>query len=50
MAPLADDEAHFVRFRITGLGEIPAPWPTGSDGTRREGETAWIYLNEIIVR
>ena len=48
--PLAGDEARFVRVRITGLGEVPAPWPTGPDGARREGETAWIYLDEIIVR
>ena len=43
-------EARFVRVRITGLGEVPAPWPTGPDGARYEGETAWIYLDEIIVR
>ena len=43
-------EARFVRVRVTGLGEVPSPWPTGPDGARREGETAWIYLDEIIVR
>ncbi len=48
--PLDGTPARFVRVRITGLGEIPAPWPTGPDGARREGETAWIYLDEIIVR
>lgn len=48
--PLAGETARFVRVRITGLGEVPAPWPTGPDGARREGETAWIYLDEIIVR
>ena len=48
--PLGGDEARFVRVRITGLGEVPAPWPTGPDGARREGETAWVYLDEIIVR
>ena len=47
---LEGDEARFVRIRVTGLGETPAPWPTGPDGARREGETAWIYLDEIIVR
>ena len=48
--PLDGGEARFVRVRITGLGEVPAPWPTGPDGARYEGETAWIYLDEIIVR
>ena len=48
--PLAGDEARFVRVRVTGLGEVPSPWPTGPDGARREGETAWVYLDEIIVR
>ncbi len=47
---LEGGEARFVRVRITGLGEVPAPWPTGPDGARYEGETAWIYLDEIIVR
>ena len=48
--PLPRESARFLRIRITGLGEVPAPWPTGPDGARREGETAWIYLDEIIVR
>ena len=48
--PLDGGEARFVRVRITGLGEVPAPWPTGPDGARYEGRTAWIYLDEIIVR
>ena len=47
---LEGGETRFVRVRITGLGEVPAPWPTGPDGARYEGETAWIYLDEIIVR
>ena len=47
---LSGESARFLRLRITGVGEIPAPWPTGPDGTRREGRTAWIYLDEIIVR
>ena len=50
LVPLPGDEARFLRVRITGLGEVPAPWPTGPDGARREGQTAWIYLDEIIVR
>ena len=48
--PLAGEAARFVRVRISGLGAVPAPWPTGPDGARREGETAWVYLDEIIVR
>ena len=50
IVPLAGEETRFVRVRITGLGEVPAPWPTGPDGARLDGETAWIYLDEIIVR
>ena len=37
-------------LRITGVGEVPAPWPTGPHGARRAGGTARIYLDEIIVR
>ena len=48
--PLSGRDARFVRVRITGLGEVPHDWPTGPDGARREGQTAWIYLDEIIVR
>ena len=32
-----------VRVRIAGLGTVPAGWPS-------EGETAWTYVDEIIVR
>ena len=45
--PLA---GRFLRLRITGVGEVPALWPTGPQGARREGRTAWTYLDEIIVR
>ncbi len=47
---LTGASARTLLVRITGVGEIPAPWPTGPDGARRDGETAWIYLDEIIVR
>ena len=50
IVPLAGEETRFVRVRIAGLGEVPDPWPTGPDGARREGEIAWIYVDEIIVR
>ncbi len=42
--------ARYVRLTITALGVVPAPWPTGPDGARREGRLAWTYLDEIIVR
>ncbi len=42
--------ARFVRMRITGQGPVPHDWPTGPDGARREGELAWIYLDELVVR
>ncbi len=39
-----------LRLRIRALGPVPAPWPTGPDGARREGMLGWTYLDEIIVR
>lgn len=35
--------ARFLRVRITGLGTIPRGWPGA-------GETAWTYVDEVIVR
>ncbi len=42
--------ARLLRLAIRALGPVPAPWPTGPDGARREGELAWTYVDEIIVR
>lgn len=42
--------ARYLRLEVTAVGPVPAPWPTGPDGARYEGELAWTYLDEIIVR
>ena len=41
--PVAADGVRAVRVRIAGFGTVPAGWPS-------EGETAWTYVDEIIVR
>ena len=41
--PVAGAGVRAVRVRIAGLGTVPAGWPS-------EGETAWTYVDEIIVR
>ena len=41
--PVVSDGARFLRVRIVGLGIIPREWPRG-------GETAWTYVDEVIVR
>ncbi|MYG22305.1 MAG: hypothetical protein F4068_07450 [Gemmatimonadetes bacterium] len=41
--PVAAELARGVRVRIEALGRVPRDWPSA-------GETAWTYVDEIIVR
>ena len=41
--PVGQVSARALRIRIEGLGRVPEGWPSA-------GETAWIYVDEIIVR
>ena len=41
--PVAAELARAVRVRIEALGRVPRDWPSA-------GETAWTYIDEIIVR
>ena len=41
--PVAAASARWVRVRVVALGTVPGGWPSG-------GETAWTYLDEIIIR
>ena len=41
--PVAGAGVRAVRVRIVGMGTVPRGWPS-------EGETAWTYVDEIIVR
>ena len=41
--PVVSSGARFVRVRIAALGIVPAGWPS-------QGETAWTYIDEVIVR
>lgn len=41
--PIAGAGVRAVRVRITGFGTVPDGWPSA-------GETAWTYVDEIIVR
>ncbi len=41
--PFAFAGARALEVRVVGLGTVPAGWPA-------EGETAWTYVDEVIVR
>jgi len=41
--PIERTSARALRIRIDALGRVPEGWPSA-------GETAWSYVDEIIVR